>query len=116
VRGGGREGEGESGRELEERNNQVIQEMEQKIATAKKDLEKMSSERKEWEGTVATLKEKIQAGKEKADAPIAGNSKEKEEMEYKIKALEGEVTKLKKDLADEVEEKNLFEDVNKGTY
>ena len=90
--------------------------MEQKIVNAKKDLEMISGERKDWETIVSTLKEKIKEVKQGGEAQSAGDSKEKEEVDNKMRALEGEVAKLKKDLADEVEEKNLFEDVNKGIY
>ena len=69
-------------------------------------------ERKAWGAIIATLKEKMKGTVE----PQYGDGTEKKEAQNKIRVLESEVAKLKKDLADEVEEKTLFEDVNKGSF
>ncbi len=80
--------------------------MQDKIASAKKEIEKLISERREMETSLANLKERI-ANFSNIDNAVPQNSSKEKELEEKICVLE-------KKLVEEIEEKTLFEDVNKG--
>lgn len=85
--------------------SQKIAQLQSQVSNAKEEIQAFSTERSGWERTIVTLQEKAKSG--------GSGDGNKGASEAKVQELQMEVQKLNKRLADEIEEKNLFEEVNR---